>query len=224
MKPLPAWRLPRVPAGVPIAWEAVADRWLRRAEDGAEPEQATRVQAAWSEWALHVRFTCADRDAWGTLTRRDAPLYEEEAVEVFLAACEADPLAYGEVEVSPAGVLFDAWIENPDGVRATMRPAVEWDWPGVAWETGPMAPGGLSGSAAAAGRQDWWAELALPWAGMPGGAAGSVPRICRANFYRIERPRQPASAGPEFTAWSPTLVSPADFHKPARFGVLVLEG
>lgn len=215
---VPVWRVPRVLAGVPIAWEAVPDRWLRRSEDGAEPEQPTRVQAAWSDWALHVRFTCVDRDAWGTFSLRDDPVYQEEAVEVFLAAGEADPAAYGEVEVSPAGVLFDAWIENPDAVRATLRARVEWDWPGIAWETGPAAPGGP-------GRQDWWAELALPWAGLPGGGVeGAVPRAWRANFYRIERPREPAGGGTELTAWAPTLVSPADFHKPARFGLLVLEG
>ena len=66
----------------------------------------------------------------------------------------------------------------------------------------------------------------MPFAGLlaPGEEQGEVPRIWRANFYRIERPRQPPEAGPELTAWAPTLVSPADFHKPARFGLLVLEG
>lgn len=216
---VPSWRVPRVLAGVPVAWEAVPDRWLRRAEDGAEPEQPTRVQVVWSEWALHVRFTCVDRDAWGTLTHRDDPVYEEEAVEVFLAPGEVDPPAYAELEVSPAGVLFDAWIDNPEGRRATMRTAVEWDCSGVAWETGPGAPAGPD-------RQDWWAELAVPFAGLLAAGEGQVevPRTWRVNFYRIERPRQPPEAGPEFTAWAPTLVSPADFHKPARFGLLVLEG
>lgn len=216
MAAVPTWRVPRVKAGVPIAWEAVPDRWLCRSQDGGEPEQATRVRVAWSEWALHVRFACADRDAWGTFTQRDDPLWQEEAVEVFLAPGEAAPRAYAELEVSPAGVLFDAWIENPDSLRATMRTRVEWDCPGVAWEVGRT--GGAGGS-----RQDWWAELALPWAGLLAGDAAveALPRAWRANFYRIERPRDGEA---ELSAWSPTLVDPADFHQPGRFGVLQLEG
>ena len=50
--------------------------------------------------------------------------------------------------------------------------------------------------------------------------AGELPDTWRANLYRIERPRD---AAPEYSCWSPTLTDPADFHKPARFGVLRLE-
>ena len=58
----------------------------------------------------------------------------------------------------------------------------------------------------------------IPWEGITEGIS-PLPLLWRANFYRIERP---AGSLPEFTAWSPTLVTPADFHKPARFGVLEL--
>jgi len=43
--------------------------------------------------------------------------------------------------------------------------------------------------------------------------------LWRGNLYRIERPRD---GEPEFSAWSPTLTRPADFHQPARFGTLEL--
>jgi hypothetical protein len=80
-----------------------------------------------------------------------------------------------------------------------------YDCPGIRWAAGRLAA-----------RQDWWAGLFLPWEGM---AAAPPPHLWRANFYRIERP---AGEPPEFTAWSPTLVAPADFHKPSRFGLLEL--
>jgi hypothetical protein len=44
-----------------------------------------------------------------------------------------------------------------------------------------------------------------------------IANCWRANFYRIERPHD---AEPEFSCWSPTMSDPADFHKPAYFGVL----
>jgi hypothetical protein len=40
----------------------------------------------------------------------------------------------------------------------------------------------------------------------------------RGNLYRID-----AGPPPEFTAWSPTMRTPPDFHVPARFGRIVFE-
>ena len=78
------------------------------------------MRLAWDERALHVRFDCADRDAWGTYRERDDPLYEEEVVEVFLAPGEADPRRYVELEVSPAGVLFIRSYERGERVHLAM--------------------------------------------------------------------------------------------------------
>lgn len=208
---LPRWILPHAPhAGPAVRWEAVPGRPLVSATDGGPAEQPTTVRAAWDEQALHIRFECRDRHAWGTMTRRDDPLYREEAVEAFLAPGTADPTVYLEFEVSPLGTLWDGRIHNPTSSRADLVSDAGWDCPGVRWRAGRLAPD--------TERQDWWAELVLPWEGIAPGAS-PVPRLWRANFYRIERP---ADGPPEFTAWSPTLVAPADFHKPARFGVLEL--
>lgn len=203
---IPRWRVPRVAA--PWSWEDVPSLPpLVLAADGGPAEQPTRVRVGWDDEALHVRFDCEDRHAWGTCQRRDDPIYEEEAVEVFLAPGEADPARYAEFEVSPLGVLFDARIHNPTSLRIDREGDPAWDCPGIHWEAGRGSE-----------RQDWWATLSIPWRGVLGDP-GEPPRIWRANFYRIERPEgSPA----EFTCWSPTLTQPADFHKPARFGVLEL--
>jgi hypothetical protein len=213
---LPTWRVPRLPAAgqpaaeIPLAeipWSALPPLPPFRLSDGsAAALQQTAVRLAWDDAALYVRFDCEDRDAWGTLTRRDDPIYQEEAVEVFLAAGEAAPAGYYELEVSPLGTLFDAWIDNPDSRRDTMRIGTEWDCAGVRWQAGPTGV-----------RQDWWAALALPWSSLA--PPGPPPEVWRANFYRIERPRDGA---PELSAWSPTLAVPPEFHRPARFGVLRL--
>jgi len=209
---LPRWRVPLVSSA--WSWDAVPPLPpLVRAEDGTPAEQATTVRVAWDEAALYVRFDCADRHAWGTLTRRDDPLWQEEVVEVFLARGEADPVDYLEFEVSPKGVLFDAQIHNPTSLRADLHADPSWDCPGIRWEAGEGAE-----------RQDWWAVLSLPWSGLLAGNEGPPPRVWRANFYRIERPggsERPESA--EYSAWSPTRVRPADFHQPARFGILELQ-
>lgn len=201
--PLPRWTVARRPS--PMTWEEIRPLPpLVLADGGGAPVQATTVRLCWDEDALHVRFDCEDRDAWGTYRNRDEPLWQEEVVEVFLAPGEADPVRYAEIEVSPPGVLFDARIHNPTSLRADMTADAAWDCPGLRWATGRGAA-----------REDWWAELSIPWEPLAGGK--ERPRLWRANFYRVERPRDGEA---EYTCWSPTLTRPADFHKPARFGVL----
>ena len=180
---------------------------LQLADGSARARQQTAVRLYYDTSALYVRFDCADRDIWGTLTQRDDPIYNEEVVELFLAAGEDTPTEYAEIEVSPNGVLFDAWVQNPTGDRAEMVVETAWDWPGIRWHAQRVDA-----------EKRWWAVLALPWVGIV--PDGPLPTILRANFYRIERPR---NAEPEFSCWSPTLTEPADFHRPERFGMLRIE-
>lgn len=176
-----------------------------RAEDGGRPKWGTRAGLAWEEDRLVVRFECEDADAWGELAVRDAPLWTEEVVELFVAPGEADPRRYFELELSPKGVVFDAIVNSPHGDRRDLAVDSSWDCPG------------LRSSVESIGRgQTWRAEISIPWASL---GAPPPPRW-RLNLYRIERPRD--GEPPEYSAWSPTLVRPADFHLPARFGHLEL--
>lgn len=184
------------------AWESAFELGLRRAQDGAVPLSPTRVRLLDDGARFLVRFDCVDHDVWATHTRRDAPLWEEEVVEVFLAAGGEVPSRYFEIEVNPLGTLFDAVVHNPEGRRATMRVDPTWDPPGLAARVVRDACEG------------WIAEIALPWADcFPEGTPASL----RANFFRVERPRGGTS---EFSCWSPTLSDPPDFHRPECFGIL----
>jgi hypothetical protein len=169
-------------------------------------QQQTVARICYNEQALFVRFDCEDTDIWGNYTQRDDPIYDEEVVEVFIGVGEQTPVDYYEFEVSPNGVLLDLTVHNPTSQRAELQTDFAWDCPGL-----------LS----MAGREDiyqrWWAILAIPWASI--GAAAPPAKFWRANFYRIERPH---GREPEFSCWSPTMTNPADYHKPAYFGLLEL--
>lgn len=179
---------------------------LVRSGSGAEARQRTAVRLARAGGDFLVRFDAVDSDPWATFVRRDDPLWEEEAVEVFLASGDDVPKRYHEFEVNPRGALFDARVDNPDSSRATLRADARWDCPGIRWAAGTDPEG-------------WWAELWIPAAALLDGAADAG--VWRANFYRIDRPR---GGEAEFTAWSPTFAEPPDFHKPERFGILRTEG
>jgi hypothetical protein len=175
--------------------------------DGSGPAvQQTETRIAYDLDNFYVRFDCADTDIWGVATARDSAIYDEEVVELFIAPGTAHPTIYYEFEVSPLGTLLDLDVYSPNLERKGLKGNFAWDCPGLQWS---------------AQRNDaentWSAYLIVPWRSI--GAKGDLPQAWRANFYRIERPRgQP----PEFSCWSPTMSSPADYHRPAYFGHLQL--
>lgn len=191
-------------------WAAIASLPPLVLADGSAPAaQQTQVRLVADADALYVRFGCADRDIWATYARRDDPIYDEEVVEVFLAPGEAVPRRYVEIEVSPDGVLFDAVVDNPSVRPAAIGVDVAWSCPGIAW---------------VAERDDaanhWTATLVLPLESVAAACGADAHGTAwRANFYRIERPRDGIA---EFSCWSPTLTEPANFHRPERFGTLML--
>ena len=175
---------------------------LLDARTGASPRLATTVRIGLRGRFLCVRFDGVDAGVVATHTRRDAPLWEEDVFEIFLAPRES-PTVYFEFEVNPLGTLFDARIESPDLSRATMRTHADWSCPGF--------------EARVTRREDRWsASVRVPLDPLLEGAP--PPPVWRANFYRIDRGGH--GAADEYSAWSPTLADPADFHVPKRFGLL----
>lgn len=185
----------RLARGAPVAIELV------RAVDGGPPALATRATLLDDGERLAVDFDCDDPEPWATQRARDAPLWEEEVVELFLAPGAAPPERYFEFELNPLGALFDGAVRSPRGDRRGMTVDAGWNCAGIEWSAARRAGG-------------WRARLAVPWRALAG---AQPPRLWRANLYRVDRPpRAPA----EFSAWSPTLALPADFHRPRRFGFL----
>jgi hypothetical protein len=188
---------------------AVAVAAFRLADDSGPPQQATTARVQATTKALTVSFACADTDAWGTLRGRDAPVYKEECVEVFIAPGAETPRDYFEFELSPLGTFFDAKIHNPTGRRESMSADLAWDAAGASWK-----------ASIDQANARWTAEMRLPWAALGFPDPARLPRHWRLNLYRIDRPRD--GSPPEYSCWSPTLATPPNFHLPARFGSLRL--
>jgi hypothetical protein len=162
---------------------------------GGPPDLATSVQVLWSSVALLVRFSVTDPDPWATLTEHDAPLWEEEVVELFIDP-EATLDAFFEVEVNMLNAWFDAVFRaNRSGFVGDSR----WHCDGRESNVTRTEAG-------------WEATLALPFAAF--GAA--VPRcgtVWRMNFCRIDRPQ---GRPRELSSWSPCFRP--RFATPERFG------
>jgi hypothetical protein len=208
---LPVLRVPRV--GGKIRVDAVLDKTPWRAiepvalapSNGRRPVpagwQGTALRVAHDGERLYVAFAATDAHVWGTHRGRNEPIYEEEVVEAFLAP-GGDARRYFELEANPVGAWFEARVASPDGARATMR--VDRDWICRDWERAVRVRAG-----------GWDVEWGIPFASLD--APPPAPDTAwRANFFRIDR-----AGGGEFSAWSPTLADPPDFHVPDRFGTLL---
>ena len=181
-------------------WRDIAPVTFQEARAGTAPAQGTEVRSAWTDSDWRILFVCKDRDPWATLTERDAPLFQEETVEVFLDSV-ADLGTYYEIEINPIGTILDI-------VFRRSRSGYKGDW---AWNCAGLR------SAARLVPEGWAAELAIPFAEV----ATGTPRtgtIWRANFCRIDRPSRDGSLPRELSAWSPPLRE--TFHTPERFGFI----
>ena len=211
------------PAGYRVARTTAAHERLLGADDAAwraapaiawgEAPFATQFRALWTPSTLYVRFDADDTSPWFTQDRRDAALWEEEVVEIFVDPAGAG-VDYYELEISPGNVLCDLVVRRPypDLLSQTIFDLDGLESAVLLHGEGPDLPPG------------WIATAALPFAGLRGlpvPDAIAIPPApgdtWRFNVFRIKRPNGPMwpAEGAILAAWSPT--GTPSFHVPAAF-------
>lgn len=212
----------------------------------AEPAiHDTRAAVLWDDHALYVGFWVEEPWVTAHLTQRDAPIYTDNDVEVFIAGRDA----YYEFEINALGTIYEVffiWEEayerggysqapefqrtNPgvqpfNGVGFTDHPRGprigfwNWDFPGLQW--GVYVDGTLNQNDDR--DRGWTVELAFPWSGMKWLAHAdgrSLPPkdgdMWRIDFSRFNQYRQaPPARDSSGWAWSPHRVW--DSHIPECF-------
>jgi hypothetical protein len=189
------------------AWARAQPVTLKGSFDGRTPSVRTSARMVWDDTALYVAFDVEDPDIWGTLRKRDDPIYTEEVVEVFIDA-NADGRTYNELQVSPHNVVFDAYFP-------ARRQGMD-----LSWDSQMTSAVKVRGTLDDASDRDegWTVEMKIPY-GPLAAVPNKPPRPgdrWRVNLYRLEHPRR---KGVEGQAFSPLFVG--DFHHLPRFGWLV---
>lgn len=182
---------------------------LRRSTDGAAPRLSTTVSAYFDDEYLTIVFCGADDHIVATMFGHDDPLYDEDVVEVFLAPRTRSQ--YFEVEVSPLGTTFDARIDSPEGVRPSMKVDMSWHCTGLLAAVRKRIESRRLVSLDTVMR--------IPFDSM----RCRAPRngdVWHGNLFRIDRH---PSEGDEYSAWRPTMRTPADFHVTESFGRLLFQ-
>ncbi|MHB9025390.1 MAG: carbohydrate-binding family 9-like protein [Armatimonadota bacterium] len=180
--------------------------------DGSPKHYRTEARLLYNATYLYIAFSCEDAYVWGTYTERDAPIFSEECVEVFISP-SGKVRQYYELNVSPRNTVFDALILNgavPDGER-NFRSFLEYTCEGMITEVH------IDGQLGVPGARGWSAEYAIPHTSIIGAdhvipAPGDEWRI---NLYRIDSLERDEL---DLYAWSPP--GKEDFHVPWRFGTL----
>jgi hypothetical protein len=197
------------------------------------PRFATRMKMLWDDECLYIAADLLEPDIWGTLTKRDAVIFQDNDFEVFIDP-DGDTHEYYELEVNALKTAWDLLLPQPyrDGGSAIDG----WDIAGL--QVGVDIRGTLN----KAGDKDdgWSVELALPWNILEETSAHKrAPRDgeqWRINFSRVEwhtdivdgryvkrmnaETKKPL---PEDNwVWSPQ--GAVNMHMPERWGVMQFSG
>jgi hypothetical protein len=192
----------------------------------------TRAAVLWDDDYFYVGFWVEEPFVEAKLTERDALIYTENDVELFVAGRDA----YYELEINALGTIYEALFVFEDayergGYRQLPELARDADgatsWNGVGFTTHPRGPRlgffkwdlpGLKTAVHVDGTlndnsdrdRGWTVEIALPWAGMQVLAQGdgrALPPIpgdtWRMDFSRFNTYRAaPPANDPGGWAWS----------------------
>lgn len=184
-------------------WQGAARLSFRPYDGRSSIERRTTARLVWDEEHLWVAFEGDDPDVFTPYVKNDDPLYDSEAIEVFIDA-DGDRDVYVELQAAPANDLhFDAAFAG--GRRKNMDRS--WDAP---YETKTVVT--TSG---------FVSEWKIPVGALEDVPAGE-PRAgasWQVNLFRLERVRSGSRViRTEASAWSPPLSG--DFHNLDRFGAV----
>jgi hypothetical protein len=212
---------------------------------GGETIHDTKAAVVWDNDYLYVAYWIEEPNLQATLTERDAPIYENNDVELFIAGQDA----YYEFEINSFGTIYEVmfiWEESYENVGYSKMPVFDRNSPGVrpfngvGYKNHPRGRRigfwnwdfpGLQSAVFMDGTinddrdrdRGWTVELALPWSGMKALALGdnrSLPPkdkdTWRMDFSRFNQYKEaPPANDSGGWAWSPHHVW--DSHVPECF-------
>lgn len=212
---------------------------------GANTIHETQVAVRWDDEFLYVAYWIEEPNLQATLTERDAPIYTNNDVELFIAGEDA----YYEFEINSYGTIYEVffiWEEayeskgysrmkefnrKQKGVRPFKGVGYKphprgrrigywnWDLPGL--ESAVFLDGTINNDRDR--DRGWTVELAIPWSGLKaltvGNKANLPPQdkdVWRMDFSRFNQYKEaPPTNDSGGWAWSPHGVW--DSHVPECF-------
>jgi len=185
------------------------------------PRFRTRAKMAWDDEFFYVAAEMEEPHVWGTLTRHDSVIFQDNDFEAFIDP-DGDNHEYYEIEVNALNTGWDLLLEKPyrDG-----GPAVNaWEIPGL--KTATHVDGRINDPVGV--DRSWTVEMAIPWKVLAERAHRPTPPgdgdQWRVNFSRVQWQhfvdgsayKKVAGRREDNWVWSPQ--GAVDMHRPERFG------
>ncbi len=188
-----------------------------------KPKFDTRAKMLWDSEYFYIAALLKEPHIWGTLTNRDAVIFQDNDFEVFIDP-DGDGHEYFEFEMNALNTQWDLRLVKAykDGGPALN----EWDIAGI--KTAVHIEGTLNDPRDV---DRWWSvEIALPWRALGQYSLQPSPPVAgdrwRVDFSRVEWqidlssgryvkvPKKPE----DNWVWSPTGI--IDMHRPDRWGIV----
>ncbi len=148
------------------------------------PRFRTRLKMAWDDGFLYVGAELEEPHVWGTITEKNAVMFEDNDFEVFIDP-DGDGLDYYEFEINALGSIWELSLPRPYGEGGV--PILGCNLPGL--QSAVQVRGTLNDP----GDEDegWSVEVAFPWAGLAqfnreGATPPQVGDIWKVNFSRVQ--------------------------------------
>lgn len=176
----------------------------------AVPAQSTVARMLWDEENLYIIYECVDPYLDSEVTEKDGPVYEEDAVEIFVTPNADDVSAYFGYEMNINGALLD-YMAFKGGEERTENIHFEWENEGVQIAT--THKGTLNDHSDT--DEGWILEIAIPMDNFRH-LGGTIPPQ-DGDLWRLNLNRTKGDKG-QFSMWSDSHTPVADFHRSLYFG------
>ena len=93
-----------------------------------KPTFKTRMKMMWDEEFLYILAKLEEPDLWGTLTERDAIIFQDHDFEVFIDP-DNDTNEYTEIEINALGTIMDLFMTRPYKKGGPMD--IQWNVKGL---------------------------------------------------------------------------------------------
>ena len=188
-----------------------------------KPRFRTRAKMVWDNDYFYIAAELDEPHVWGTLTKHDAVIFQDNDFEVFIDP-DGDNHEYYELELNALNTTWDLFLPRPykDGGSADNS----WEIPGL--KTALQIRGTLNDPSDK--DEGWSVEIAIPWKVLGEHAHRSAPPkhgdTWRVDFSRVEweheiadgKYRKVAGKREDNWVWSPQGI--IDMHRPERWGLV----
>ena len=190
------------------------------------PRFRTHAKMLWDDQYLYILAELQEPHVWGTITRKNEVIFQDNDYEIFLSANGSNHHYY-EFEMNALNTLWELTLDKPYRNDGTVHSPDN-----IAGLKSAVHVNGSINNPADTDRS-WSVEIALPWKelSLHAGGDGNAPKDgeqWRANFSRVEwlvdiidgkyRKIHKEMRSEDNWVWSPQGV--VDMHRPERWGFI----